>query len=423
MSRVRRAATGFLRSGAAPAVFDQGVVSATSFFSAVLIGRLLGVRGFGVFVLGSSILALSTEVHSSLVATPMMIRGPSLSERGLKRFHGRAILQSLGLGLAAAVALSCTAALLVLAGAVSREIGMMLGALGSALPFVLLREYLRRVFFLAKTLRPAIVLDVGVGLIQIAGLATLGVIGALSASHAYLMIACATAVSSAAVLWVLRAQFSFSTRGLAAHLGYGWKIGSWVLASGLLWSFGMQFYPWILAAMDGPEASGIWGACVGVTALGTIPMMGIQNVLGPKLSTALARGGGPGLSSTVARSEVRFPLMMCVPLIVLALLGDPLLRTLYGEQFGGHGWEVTIIAAGLVPAAAAFVYSRALFALERADLDFKVNFVPLGVLLTGGIGLVGWLGPLGAALSLLVSHAASAVVRRVGLHRAQRQGA
>jgi O-antigen/teichoic acid export membrane protein len=62
----------------------------------------------------------------------------------------------------------------------------------------------------------------------------------------------------------------------------------------------------------------------------------------------------------------------------------------------------------------AFSYSRALFAIERADLDFYVNCIAVAVMLTLGLWAVRHFGPTGAAMSLLTANLATAVARYVG---------
>jgi O-antigen/teichoic acid export membrane protein len=96
---------------------------------------------------------------------------------------------------------------------------------------------------------------------------------------------------------------------------------------------------------------------------------------------------------------------------VLLLLGEPLLVLFYGEKYSGNGFVVFILALSLVAASVAFSFSRALFAMDRADIDFKVNFVPLFILFTVGLWLVRAYGPLGAATGLLLSNGAASAVR------------
>jgi hypothetical protein len=61
--------------------------------------------------------------------------------------------------------------------------------------------------------------------------------------------------------------------------------------------------------------------------------------------------------------------------------------------------------------AVVFSFSRALFAIERADLDFVLNFAAIAIMLTLGLWLVKTHGPLGAAIGLLVAGSVTSVLR------------
>ena len=63
--------------------------------------------------------------------------------------------------------------------------------------------------------------------------------------------------------------------------------------------------------------------------------------------------------------------------------------------------------------AIAFSFSRGLFALDRAQDDFKVNLVALGLMLTLGVSLAYAYGVIGAAWGLIASNTAATLLRVV----------
>jgi O-antigen/teichoic acid export membrane protein len=65
----------------------------------------------------------------------------------------------------------------------------------------------------------------------------------------------------------------------------------------------------------------------------------------------------------------------------------------------------------LLVTAVAFAFSRALFAVERADLDFRLNLAAVAIMMTLGLWLVRSYGPLGAALGLLIAIVSTSGVR------------
>ena len=70
------------------------------------------------------------------------------------------------------------------------------------------------------------------------------------------------------------------------------------------------------------------------------------------------------------------------------------------------------LASNLLVSAAAFSFSRALFAIDRADLDCLVNFTALFIMVTLGLWLVRAFGPFGAALGLLGASFATLAVEQ-----------
>ena len=72
---------------------------------------------------------------------------------------------------------------------------------------------------------------------------------------------------------------------------------------------------------------------------------------------------------------------------------------------------VAVLALNIFVLAVAFAFSRALFAIERADLDFWLNVGTVVVMATLGLWLVRKYGPLGAALGLLIANVVASTVR------------
>ena len=97
--------------------------------------------------------------------------------------------------------------------------------------------------------------------------------------------------------------------------------------------------------------------------------------------------------------------------IVLMLWGDCFIALLYGSRYSGNGLVVGILAMNLLVTAVGFSFLRALFAIERADLDFALNLAAIFIMFTLGLWLVRTYGPLGAASGLLGANIVTSIVR------------
>src|SRR4029079_5389264 len=74
-------------------VFDQGVVSATSFAMSLVIGRICGAHELGTFALAMSIVMLVTALHDALISIPFTILRPQIAPARQAVHAGNSIMQ------------------------------------------------------------------------------------------------------------------------------------------------------------------------------------------------------------------------------------------------------------------------------------------------------------------------------------------
>lgn len=394
------------------AFIDQGVVSATNFLTGVIIGRACAKEEFGLYMLGFSVVLFMMNLQTSLISTPYMVYSPRLTGGEHARYTGSTLIHQLGLSILAVIALAVGGVTLSF-GVGPQGLAPVVWALVVVITFILVREYARRVCFAKLHMKTALLLDSCVAIIQISGLILLAHLGFLSAGNAYCVVGLACGL--AAVGWLIRMRKTFALQLTQAisDLGRNWSFGKWVFASGLLWALSMNLYPWILAAFHGTASTGVWAACFGIAAIGNPILFGVQNFLGPKIAHSYAEGGAIALRRFALKVSSVFLLIITPFCVALLVFGGSLVVILYGDKYTGNGLIVSILALNLLVSAVAFSFSRALFAMERADVDFYVNFMALFVLLTLGLWLVKAFGPLGAACGLLTANTASSAVRYI----------
>lgn len=396
-------------------LFDQGIVSLTPFIASVLIGRINTRAEFGLYILGVTVVAFLVELQTALISSPYMVYSPRL--RGLRRarYAGGTLLLQLALGGAAALALGIAAIAAAVFEVGGEGLAPVLGALALVIVFILLRDFIRRVAMARLEMAGALVLDMGVSALQLAGLTALAVLGALNAPLAHIMIGAACAAAS--LIWMRRNRHRFepSVRHARRDLKLNWTLGKWLFASGLLWALGIHAYPWILAVLHGTGAAGVWGACLGALSLVVVPQGGVTNWLGPKIAITYARGGPAPLRRFVFRAAAGFAGVLALLCSVLIVYADRILAAIYGEIYADSGIVLAIMAVGVIPRGAAFCFSRGLFAIERADVDFWINLIPLAILTTLGIWAISVHGAVGAAVTLVTSHTVATAIRGIAL--------
>jgi O-antigen/teichoic acid export membrane protein len=190
-----------------------------------------------------------------------------------------------------------------------------------------------------------------------------------------------------------------------------------VLASGVAWGLGLYACPWLLAGLRGSEEAGMWAAGMGLASLANPVLLGLGNYLAPRTAHDFAAHGGARLGATVRRACGALTLLLLPLLLLAAVAGERAVSLVYGPAYGGSGVLVFLLSLHLWMTALAFPISRALFALERADLELRANLLGLLVLAGGGVWLVLEKGPTGAALGLVLAGAASNLARAWMLKR------
>jgi O-antigen/teichoic acid export membrane protein len=266
-------------------------------------------------------------------------------------------------------------------------------------------------------MRSAIVVDLSTAVIQLGLLLAVGAIAGLSAAMVFIVIGAGCFMVTFSWLVIYRSEFKFAWSRIKADWGRNWLLGRWGLASAVLWISASSLYPWILAAYHGTRAAGVWAACIGVVALCNPLLVGLQNYILPKASHVFAENGANALRSFVPRAALLIGGLVTALCVVLAPIGGWLVTVIYGDPYSGNSLVVTLLLVNFSIRSFDFCFSRGLYILERADIDFKINIVPLILVFLIGIWLVKGTGVPGAALSILIGNTAGLVLRVVSFYR------
>ena len=395
---------------------DQAVASGTNFLTGVIIARACSKEEFGLYMLGFSLILLMTDFQTSLITTPYMVYAPRLKGRAHALYTGSTLIHQLAFCVLTMVALVC-GSFAVTNGIGPRGLGPVLWALIAVIGLIMLREFARRVCFACLRLKTAFLFDTCIAVGQIGGLLLLARFGLLSAGRAFWVIGLACGIVVLGWLWSDRAFYNPRLSESLADLKKNWILGKWVFASGLVVAVSMNLYPWLLAFFHGTASTGIWAACLGVISVGNPALLGIQNLVGPKIAHVYVADGPKALRRLVLQITAIIAVPMSLLCVVMIFWGDRLVTLLYGRQYAGNGLVVTILAFNLLVTSSAFPFSRALFTIERAHVDFLVNFAALFIMVTLGFWLVRIFGPLGAALGLLGGGVVISVIRAVAFLR------
>jgi O-antigen/teichoic acid export membrane protein len=399
-------------------VFDQAITSGASFVTSIIVARACSQHEFGLYVLGLTLVTLLLVVQESAIASPYMVHSPRMKAR-LPAYAGSMLLHQVTLSAIAMLGLGLAAGALA-SGVGPEGLPGVLLALLFALPFILLKELIRRLCFADLNHRTALLLDAVAALLQIGGLLLLAASGVLSPAFAFVTWGAACMVGIGVCAARSLRSVTVRYRRALPHFARNWQLARWMLPSSLIWAASEYLYPWVLAGFRDTAEVGVFGACFAVASMTNVLLFGSSNYVGPRIMHAFALGSSAAMRSYVWRATAAQVGAIGALALFLAAFGGTLVAWIYGREYAGNGATVFVLSMGTTFAALSYGPSRGLFALGRADIDLAVNVVTLLVFLTVGLWLAWSFGPLGAALGLLVKNSVGAAFKLVVFARLTR---
>jgi len=398
-------------------IADQLVLSGGNFLIGLIVARGCSKAEFGLFSLGTTIVLLLLDIQASLVSTPQAIRSAGLEGQALKTFTGSTLIHEVVLSVLCAGLLGTVAAILFALRIGVVGLPPVLGAIALFAVFTLLREYWRRLLILKGWMGRVLLFDGGIALTQVAGLVAVTYLGRASAAVAQATIGVGCTGFALILLPVLRHHYKISKRFIWPDFKSNFLLGRWLLLNSVLWSIGNYAYPWLLAFLLGPEGTGVWAACMGIIAIISIPLVGILNVLTPRIAQAQADGGVIALRLYVHKSCINYVVFMSLLASIPVLLGGTLITVIYGPTYGGNDLIIDVLALNTIFGAVTGCFGRGLMVIGRANWDFAFNVSTLIIVFSFGWWSISVFGPMGAAVGLTSASGLTALMRLIAFER------
>jgi O-antigen/teichoic acid export membrane protein len=361
--------------------------------------------------LGFTLLVLITSIQMALITIPYTIYGNRLAGESRRQYAGSTLVHHALLGLLAVAGLLIASAVCSLTPQAA-ELTPVIWTLAGMIPFLLLREFVRRFAFAHLRAMVAAMLDAAVAVMQISGMLCLAWLDRLSAVSGYAVMGLACAVAAGAAMRLMKNEFVVRRQQVLPELKQNWRLGRWIFASQMTSVVQSYSVHWLLALMLGTAATGVFAACMTVLLVANPFIMGIGNVLEPMAARALTDGGGAELSRVVWKTTLFLCSVMAVYCGIAVFAGEIVIAWLYhGPQYGDQGAAIAALALGVFVGCFDIAACHGLRVIERPDVSFKGSLLALVVTLVMALLLVRPWGVLGGACALIAGNAAAAILR------------
>ena len=396
---------------------DQIVVSGTNFITTVLVGRNGGPEELANYALGFTLAIMIIPFIDALIAMPYTIYANRLEGAARAGYRG-AVLVQCGLLSALAALVLAGWGMVISTGLGPQGLAPVLYVLSAAIPFYVLREFARQVSFAHLNSITALRLDLCAGTLQIVCIATLAAVGLLSAVTAYLTIGAANA--GVALTWLIlsRNDFMVQRNQIFPVIRRNLSFGGWILAGRIVSLLNSDILVlWLMAFVLGNKATGIFAACMTVVHLSNPFVLGMGQVLTPRVAQAFADNGLREVQRVARKATLFMGLALSGFCIGAFLFGDEALRIFYGSQYDGNSHTITVLSVSILASALSMPAASSLLVLERPDVSLKASATGLLLTMTVASVLVFPLGVLGVAWGLLCGQIGASAVRWIVFRR------
>jgi len=393
-------------------LIDQAVVSGTSLFVTIAIGRFTVPSQLGIYALTASLIIALQNLQNALISAPYTIQRHRPS--GTPAEHAGNALALCGLLSVIATIVMLLVAWIVDAQSEKPILEAAVWSLAAMAPFILLREFGRDFAFAHLQMSKVLFLDLGVAAAQVGILSYLAWSGLLSPATALTGIGAACGLTGLVWIYLDRKRFLVRANRLAEALRQSWRLGRWILANQLTLVAQVNLSYWLTVVIAGTAATGIYAACMCVASLANPLVLGLSNIMFAQATLAFKQGGYAKLRHDAFQETLLLGVTMSGFCLVIVFAGEEVLHLFFTQKaYVGHGDVLVALAVWQLAHAVGIPPSNALAAMEHVRLNFYIGLggTCITVVLIAVL-MIQW-GLLGAAIGLLIGSAARSATRWV----------
>jgi O-antigen/teichoic acid export membrane protein len=394
-------------------IMDQGLISGSGFILNLLLARWLPAENYGAFAVAFAVFLFASGFHNVLLLEPMCVFGPSsYSDRLHDYFRSQLKVHAVLVGPLSGLILLSAAALMAF-GLRSALTSALIGS-AVALPFLLLLWLVRRMCYVVQRPFSAVMGSVFYFVMMVAGLLVLPQRGVLNPFTAFLLVAAASTLASALLLYQhgifgpgSEPQGSAKWKEVFRE---NWRYGRWLLGSAVLFPAVSQTQIILSAALLGLGATGVLRAMQLPSLLMTqvITATGLLSL--PVLSRDFGRGAHEHMRGKALLVSLGLVGMAVCLAALLVLAAGRVEVLLFGGKYAAYSWLMPALALIPVVTAASLGYSMVLRASQKPQFDLLSNVIAAPIALLSAVCFIQWWGLAGAAASMVLGFVAQGAV-------------
>jgi O-antigen/teichoic acid export membrane protein len=280
----------------------------------------------------------------------------------------------------------------------------------------LFREGIRRFSFARLRSSVALAVDVAVCVVQLGSLLALWNLGRLTVPSAFVVMGLASGLAGCG--WLLsRPGWPLVARdNLRVHWRENWAFSRWTVLSYLTVDTIPFLMPWLIGFAAGAAATGLYGGCATLVGVTNILVHGAGNYMRPKAAHAFAADGVAALRNVLLLTGGVFVTVFGLLCLGFLATGDLLAVFVFGPEFRGTGWLLTLLAANVVVGSLGYVAGSGLWALGQPRASMMADACMLVATLVSAFLLIGPYGPVGAALAALIGTTIGTALKILTVH-------
>ena len=384
---------------------DQAVVSASNFFTALVVARYLGIEAFGVFSVVWLIVLFVQSLQIALILMPMLSIGSKKNFYHQVSYYAALWTLQLVFALISAIVAALLAAyggLLVSTG----ETGATL-ALPLALTVIAsqLHEFVRRACFMLSKSATALLIDIVRYIGQFTMFYYLFARGYGNLANAFYAVAISALLGLPVVAWQLPMP-AWRLAQILAAAKHHWNMSKWLVPSALMQWTSSNFFTLVAGALLGPVAVGAMRAAQNLMGVTHVFFQAMENWATVHASRIYAQ-------YDMARLRVFTHKLLMVSggttMLVVLLFAVPSkfwFTLLYGEEYAPYDWLVVCYGAVYVLVAVSAPLRYSLVALENTRSVFFGYAITTIISAIVVYPLITTFGLLGAMLGIFITQVA-----------------